>query len=56
MWCYNGSPKDQVIADVADWITNISMTKLIEYAKNYPKTVQKITHEIANNNHNRVIE
>jgi predicted transcriptional regulator len=55
MWCYNGTSKDQIIADVADWITNISIDKLIKYAKNYPKTVQEIAYKIANNNQNRVI-
>jgi len=56
MWCYNDIPKDQIIADTDDWATNLSTDKLMQYAENYPKTVQKIAHEIANNNPNRVIE
>jgi hypothetical protein len=56
MWCYDDISKDQIIADIDDWATNLSMTKLMQYAENYPKTVQKIAHEITNNNHNRVIE
>jgi hypothetical protein len=55
MWCYSGISKDQITADVADWINNISMVKLMEYAKNYPKTVQEIAYKIANNNQNMVI-
>ena len=53
MWCYNGISKDQIIADIDDWATNLSIDKLTQYAENYPKTVQKIAHEIANNNQNR---
>jgi len=49
IWRYNGTKKDKIIADIDDWTTNISPVKLMEYAKKYPKTVQKIAHEIANN-------
>ncbi|MCL2685870.1 MAG: hypothetical protein FWE73_05710 [Candidatus Bathyarchaeota archaeon] len=55
MWCYNGIQKDQIVADVDDWATNLSTDKLMQYAENYPKSVQKIAHEIANNNHTMVI-
>ncbi len=47
MWRYNGVPKDRIIADVGEWSTNLSISKLIKYAKNYPKTVQAIANEIA---------
>jgi predicted transcriptional regulator of viral defense system len=46
MWRYNGIPKDRIIADVGDWLTNLSASRFTEYAKNYPKTVQEITREI----------
>lgn len=48
MWRYNGVPKDRIIADVGEWSTNLSISKFIEYAKNYPQTVQAIAKEIAN--------
>ncbi len=47
IWRYNGVPKDRIIADVRDWSTNLSVSKFMEYAKNYPKTVQAIANEIA---------
>jgi predicted transcriptional regulator of viral defense system len=49
IWRYNGIPRDRIIADVGDWSINLSVSRLIEYAKNYPKTVQEITLEIAHN-------
>lgn len=47
MWRYNGAPKDRIIANTGEWSTNFSISKFIEYAKNYPKTVQAIAKEIA---------
>jgi predicted transcriptional regulator of viral defense system len=49
IWRYNGIPRDRIIADVGDWSINLSVSRLIEYTKNYPKTVQEITLEIAHN-------
>lgn len=46
MWRYNGVPKDRIIADVSEWSTNLSIGKFIQYAENYPKTVQAIAKEI----------
>jgi hypothetical protein len=47
MWRYNGVAKDRIIADVGEWSTNLSVFEFIEYAENYPKTVQAIAKEIA---------
>jgi hypothetical protein len=47
MWRYNSVSKDRIIADVGEWSTNLSVSKFMEYAKNYPKTVQAIATEIA---------
>lgn len=47
MWRYNGVSKDRIIADAGEWSTNLSVGKFIEYAENYPKTVQAIAKEIA---------
>jgi|WetSurMetagenome_2_1015567.scaffolds.fasta_scaffold266907_2 hypothetical protein len=47
MWRYNGVPKDRIIADAGEWSTNLYVSKFIEYAENYPKTVQAIAKEIA---------
>ncbi len=49
MWRYNGVSKDRIIADAGDWSTNLSASKFVEFAKNYPKTVQKIAQEITYN-------
>jgi predicted transcriptional regulator of viral defense system len=49
MWRYNGIPRDRILADVGDWSINLSASRLIEYAKNYPKTAQEIALEIAHN-------
>jgi predicted transcriptional regulator of viral defense system len=49
IWRYKGIPRDRIIADVGDWSINLSVSRLIEYAKNYPKTVQEIALEIAHN-------
>ena len=46
IWRYSGIPKDSIIADVDEWSTNLSIPKLKEYSKNYPKTVQKIAHKL----------
>jgi predicted transcriptional regulator of viral defense system len=46
-WRYNGIPKHRIIADVGDWSTNISSSKITKYAKNYPRTVQEIAKQIA---------
>jgi predicted transcriptional regulator of viral defense system len=47
MWRYNGVPKEKIAADVSEWAKNLSESKVKEYAKSYPKTVQDIISEVA---------
>jgi len=38
---YNGVPEEKIIMDAADYTDNISLEKIREYVKYYPKTVEK---------------
>ena len=46
IWRYSGLQKERIIADVGDWIGNLSWSKFLGYSKNYPRTVQVIAREI----------
>lgn len=39
IWRYNGIPLGKIISDVSEWSRGTSGTKLLEYARNYPRTV-----------------
>jgi predicted transcriptional regulator of viral defense system len=42
IWRYNGIPDDKIVIDVSEWAKDISKSKLVKYANNYPTTVSKI--------------
>jgi len=47
IWRYNGAPKEKISVNVGEWAKNLSKPKIMEYAKNYPKTVQQIAREMS---------
>lgn len=48
LWTYKGVPQERAVSDTSEWIINLSKTRINEYAKNYPKTVQAITSKLIN--------
>ncbi len=47
VWRYHGIPEEKIVADVSAWAKNVSKTKLVSYAKHYPKTVVEIAKRLA---------
>ncbi len=48
IWTYKGMPQERVIVDISEWAINLSETRINEYAKNYPKTIQAIAAKVIN--------
>ena len=46
IWRYNGKPKEKIVADISDYIENVSLRKLGIYLQHYPKTVRTLIEEI----------
>lgn len=46
IWRYNGISKTRIIMDIKDYTENISIDKLREYVKHYPKTVKETLEEL----------
>jgi len=46
LWKYNGVEKERIIMNASELVEKVSKSKLREYSKFYPKTVQMIIEEI----------
>ncbi len=46
VWRYNSVPKERIIMDLTDYTKDLSKEKIIDYAKNYSKSVRKIAEEM----------
>jgi len=42
LWGYNGIPEERIVMDISEYAKDISKSKIRNYAKFYPKTVNKI--------------
>jgi len=41
LWRYNGIPEERIIMDISDYTKDISISKMKDYTRDYPKTVKK---------------
>lgn len=46
IWRYNGIPEEKIIMNISDYTVRLSKNKIMEYAKNYPKTVRAIAKRV----------
>lgn len=46
IWRYNGVPERKIIMDVSDWVVDLSVNKIKDYLRRYPKTVRGIAEKV----------
>ena len=46
LWRYNRVPEAKVVLDVSEWAEGVSETRLREYVKHYPKTVERTVEKV----------
>ncbi len=46
IWRYNGVPEERIILDVSEWVENISLDRIREYAIHYPNAAEKTLEKV----------
>ena len=46
IWRYNGIPEERIILDVSEWVENISLERIREYATHYPNAAEKTLEKV----------